>query len=99
MSITASSAPVVTRNDDRQRYELRLGDELLSFADFSEVPGAIVVPHVETVLHQRENGYSSMLMAGVVDDLTARSLKIVPHCRVARSYVQSLPNAAELIAG
>jgi predicted GNAT family acetyltransferase len=98
MSSTASSDRVVTRNDDRQRYELHVDDELISIADFSEIPGAIVVPHVETAPQHRGNGFSSTLMAGVIDDLTQRSLKIVPHCPFARSYVRGLPNADELIA-
>ena len=86
----------VSRRDDR--YELHDGDELLSFAPYSEVDGVIVMPHVETRVQHRGNGYSSVLMAGVVDDVRARGVTIDPICWVARQYVAVLPDAADLTA-
>lgn len=88
----------VTRNDQAGRYELRIDGNVVSEADFSERPGAIVVPHVETVLRHRGNGYAAMLMDGVIDDLRGRSLKIVPLCPFARAHVEARPDADELIA-
>jgi uncharacterized protein len=87
----------VTRSGDRAQYELHDGDELLSFAPFSERDGVVTVPHVETRLQHRGNGYSSALMAGVVDDLRTRGLRIDPICPVARRYVQALPDADTLM--
>ncbi|MGB0111714.1 MAG: GNAT family N-acetyltransferase [Ilumatobacteraceae bacterium] len=95
--VTPTGGSVVRRNDERQRYELHVDGTLVSFADFSERPDAIVVPHVETDPRFRGRGHSSTLMAGVVDDLKARSIKIVPHCPFARSFVEALPDADELI--
>jgi predicted GNAT family acetyltransferase len=89
---------IVHRNDDEGRYELRIDGELVSYADFRERPGAIVVPHVETKPDQRGNGYSTTLMEGVVDDIIARSLKIVPLCPVAHAHVAARPDADQLIA-
>ena len=86
----------VSRRDDR--YELRDGDELLSFASYSETDGVVVVPYVETQVQHRGNGYSSMLMAGVVDDLRARQMRIDARCWVAREYVTGLDDADELMA-
>jgi predicted GNAT family acetyltransferase len=96
----ASDAPPpagrrVERRSDR--YELRDGDELLSFADFSEADDVVTIPHVETVLHHRGNGYSTVLMAGVVDDLRARHVRIEPICPVARAYVERQPDADALL--
>jgi predicted GNAT family acetyltransferase len=88
----------VTRNDEQDRYELHVAGELVSIADFRERPGAIVVPHVETKPAHRGNGYAEQLMAGVVDDLIARSLKIVPLCPFANQYVSGRPDADDLIA-
>lgn len=92
----ARSDLLVSRRDDR--YELHHGDELLSFAPYTEVDGVVVVPHVETRVRHRGNGYSSVLMAGVVDDLRARGLRIDPICWVARQYVDALDDADELTA-
>lgn len=87
---------VVSRRDDR--YELRDGDELLSFAAYSEADDVVIVPHVETRVRHRGNGYSSVLMAGIVDDLRTRGLRIDPICWVARQYVAELPDASDLTA-
>lgn len=87
----------VTRSGDRAQYELYDGDELLSFAPFSEHDGVVTVPHVETRIQHRRNGYSSALMAGVVDDLRARGVRIDPICPVARRHVRALPDADELM--
>jgi predicted GNAT family acetyltransferase len=97
MTDTSSDLHVV-RRDDRGRYELYDGDEVLSFADFVETDGVIVVPYVETLARHRGNGHSSRLMAGVVDDLRTRGLRIDPVCPVARRYVQALPDADQLMA-
>ena len=88
----------VSRHEDRAQYELYDGDELLSFATFTEIDGVVIVPHVETRPQHRGNDYSSVLMEGVVDDLRARRLRINPICWVARGYVEVLPDADELMA-
>ena len=87
----------VSRRDDRAQYELYDGDELLSFATFTETDGVVTVPHVETRPQHRGNDYSSVLMEGVVDDLRARRLRIDPVCWVARRHVEALPDADELM--
>jgi uncharacterized protein len=93
---SASPAPRVERR--ARRYELLDGDEVLSFADCSEADGVVTVPYLETAPRHRRRGYSSMLMAGVVDDLRTRNLRIEPICHVARSYVEALPDADTLLA-
>lgn len=87
----------ISRSGDRAQYELYDGDELLSFAPFSERDGVVTVAHVETRVQHRGNGYSSALMAGLVDDLRTRGMSIDPVCPVARRYVQALPDADELM--
>ncbi len=89
----------VSRCDDRAQYELHDGDELLSYATFTEIDGVVIVPHVETRPQHRGNDYSSVLMEGVVDDLRARGLRINPICWVAHRYVEVLPDADDLMAG
>lgn len=87
----------VSRCDDRAQYELYDGDELLSYATFTEINGVVIVPHVETRPQHRGNDYSSVLMQGVVDDLRAGGLRINPICWVARRYVEVLPDADDLM--
>jgi predicted GNAT family acetyltransferase len=87
----------VSRCDDRAQYELHDGDELLTFAPFTEADGVLTVPHIETLVQHRCNGYSSILMDGLIDDLRSRGLRIEPTCVVVRGYVRALPDADELM--
>jgi predicted GNAT family acetyltransferase len=79
------------------RYELLDGDELLSYADCSESDGVVTIPYIETIPRHRRQGYSSLLMAGVVKDLRERNLRAHATCPVARAYIAALPDADELL--
>jgi uncharacterized protein len=96
-SSTEAGRLSVSRHDDRARYELHDGDDLLSFAPFTESDGVMTVPHIETLVQHRGHGYSSILMDGLVTDLRSRGLRIEPTCVVVRGYVRALPDADELM--
>ena len=95
MDSDADSAPVVTRDDDRNRYELAVGGAVVAFADFSPADNTITIPYIETDVRHRGNGYSSMLMDGVADDLRARGMRVRATCPVARAHLAE--HAAELL--
>lgn len=88
----------VTRNEEAHRYELHVDGELVGLADYRERPGAVVVPHVETFPQHRGQGYAARLMDGIVDDLRARALKIVPLCPYAAAYMSERPELDDLVA-
>jgi uncharacterized protein len=91
----SNTEPRITRHDDRGRYELDIGDEVISFADFSLDGDVVTIPYIETAVRHRNRGYSSMLMDGVVDDLRSRGLQVRATCPVARAHIAS--HAAELL--
>ncbi len=96
--MTDRPTPEITRNEARGRYELRADGELLSWARYTVDGNVVTVPHVETEIRHRGHNFSATLMAGVVEDLRARDLRIEPLCWVARSYVESLADAETLLA-
>ena len=89
------SPGTVTRHDDRGRYEFEIDGEIIAFADFSADGDRITIPYIETALQHRGNGYSSVLMNGVIDDLRARGIQVRATCSVARAHIAA--NAAELL--
>ena len=94
MDSDAGSAPSVTRHDDRGRYELVVGGDVVAFAEFS--PGDVItIPYIETDVRHRGNGYSSLLMDGVIDDLRSRGVQVRATCSVARAHLAQ--HAAELL--
>lgn len=85
----------VTRHDDRGRYELDVGGQVVAFADFSQQDDRITIPHIETDPAHRRKGYSSMLMDGVIDDLRDRGQLVRATCPVAHAHLAA--NASELL--
>lgn len=77
----------VSRSDDRSRWELTVDGAVVSFADFTEQEDRLTIPYIETAPEHRNNGYSSALMDGVVDDLRARGLTVRATCPVARAHL------------
>jgi len=90
-----ADARAVTRHDDRGRYELRIDGDVVSFAVFSERDGTVTIPHIETDVRHRGNGYAAMLMDGVIDDLRTRTVLVRATCPVAHAHLVS--HAPELL--
>ena len=85
----------VTRHDDRGRYELDIGDEVVAFAEFSTSGEMITIPYIETAPQHRNKGYSSLLKDGVIDDHRARDIQVRATCSVARAHLAT--HAADLL--
>jgi predicted GNAT family acetyltransferase len=95
MDTGANTDPAITRHDDRGRYELDIGGEVVSFAEFSRNGDVVTIPYIETAVRHRNRGYSSRLMDGVIDDLRSRGLQVRATCPVARAHIAT--HAAELL--
>lgn len=88
---------VVDRPDAR-RYELRRGDEVISFATYRLADGVVTIPHVETHWEYRGRGFADTLMAGIVDDARDRDLRIRAVCPFAAAFVRGYEPAHALLA-
>ncbi|MEM9201785.1 MAG: GNAT family N-acetyltransferase [Actinomycetota bacterium] len=87
----------VRDNPDRQRYELVVGDEIVSIADYHLRGDSVVVPHVETNPAHRGQGNADRLMAGMLDDLRVTGRTIVPLCPFAADYIEQHPDQQDLL--
>ncbi len=88
---------VVDRPDD-QRYELHLDGTRVGLADYSLRDGVMTIPHVETDPAHRGRKFAARLMAGVLDDVRARSLTVRPLCPYADAYMRRNPDTDDLRA-
>lgn len=95
MDTDSSASQSITRHDDRGRFELEVDGDVVAFADFSQCDDVITIPYIETDVRHRGNGYSAVLMDGVVNDIRARNAKVRATCPVARSHI--VANAPELL--
>ena len=87
----------VTDNPGAQRYEGRVGDDLAGTVDYYLRPGRITVVHTDVTEGFAGEGIGSRLVAGMLDDIRARGLKVVPLCPFTRSYIERHPEYADLV--
>ncbi len=86
--MTELERPAVIENSHLGRFELLQRGEVVSFANYTEREGSIVVPHVETVVEHRGNGYAAQLMEGLLAILREDGRTIVPLCPFAARHIR-----------
>lgn len=94
-----SDSLVVRDNTKNARFELvdSADASLRSFANYSLRNGSVVIPHVETLVEHRGNGYAKRLMDGIMDDLRETGRFILPLCPFAAQYVRERPDTHNLL--
>jgi uncharacterized protein len=85
-------------NPEEQRYEARLGSEVVGYSAYRLEPGRITVVHTEVDPEFEGKGIASRLVAGELDDIRSRGLELVPICPFVRSYLERHPEHADLVA-
>jgi predicted GNAT family acetyltransferase len=93
----ATSSNAVRNNTALHRYELDVGGTI-AFANYRTAPGAIVITHTETPVQLRGRGIASKLMQGVLEQIRAEGLKIIPGCSFAADYLAKHPQEQDLLA-
>ena len=87
----------VLDNPEKSRFELE-EQGLVAFADYRLHGDRMAIPHVEAPPALRGTGAAGRLMAGVLDILRERSLKVVPICPYAAAFIQRHPEYQDLAA-
>lgn len=87
----------VTDHAALQRFELE-EDGRLAFADYREMDGVLMLPHVEAHPDLRGKGTAGRLMEGVLEIARARGLKVTPICGYAVAYLQRHPEHQDLLS-
>ena len=88
----------VIDNEARTRYELWLGEELAGTIRYRPSEEAVALIHTELAPEFEGQGLGSKLVAGALDDLRGRGLRVIPICRFVRSYLERHPEHADLVA-
>ncbi len=84
----------VSRNEARNRYELRLDGEVVGIADFVMDGDVMVLPHTVIDPDRRGHGLGDLLVAGVLADARERRNTVDPQCWFVREYLHRHPEAA-----
>lgn len=89
----------LSRNDDAERYEIRLGGHRVGLADFYRRGDVVVIPHTETSPEFGGRGLASQLVRYCLDDIRAQGLRVEPACPFVAAYIRKNPEYADLLSG
>jgi len=89
---------LVRDNPDEQRYELLVNGELVGELVYRLRDSRITLLHTEVSPSVEGQGLGGRLVAGALDDIRARGLRVVPVCPFVRAYLRRHPDAADLVA-
>ena len=89
--------PRVVDNPEASRYELWLGERRAGVIEYRSKPGTVLLVHTEVEPDFEGQGLGARLVAGALDDIRARGLKLVPLCPFVRSYLRHHPDHGDLV--
>jgi predicted GNAT family acetyltransferase len=95
----SSDSVRVVHNEDRKRFELRDGDEVIGVAAYAVVPGAgdepdrVVLFHTEVSPEYEGQGLGGRLAAHALDSTVASGRVVVALCPYIKAYVRHHPDA------
>jgi predicted GNAT family acetyltransferase len=95
--VRADDLTVVHRPEER-RYELLLGGERAGELVYrARGDDVIALLHTEVEPKLQHRGLGSTLVAGALDDVRARGLRVVPVCPFVAAYVNRHPPYGDLV--
>jgi uncharacterized protein len=87
----------VRDNPGESRYELVLDEQVVGEIAYRLTPDHMVLIHTEVLPSFENKGLGARLVAGALDDIRARGLRVVPFCPFVRSYIRRHPDYADLV--
>jgi hypothetical protein len=83
----------------RDRFEARLGDEVVGIIDYRRArDGAVALTHAEVVPRYGGRGIGTVMVRAALDDLAGRDERILPLCSFVRAFVHDNPAYRRLVA-
>ena len=95
--MTEPSVAPIRDNIARSRFELD-ADGVTAFMNYTLAGNVMSLDHTETPFEARGRGIASRLVAGALDQIRARGLKIVPRCPFVRVFVGKHREYRDLVA-
>ena len=83
----------------RQRYEARLGDRVVGFAEYRAVRGRLILFHTEVDPAFEGHGVGGRLASGALDDIRTRGLRVTVKCPFITAFMERHPEYQDLGAG
>ena len=88
----------VRKAEERHRYELVRGDEVLGVADYRVEGDEVIFPHTEIRSDLRGQGLGEVLVRGAMEDVRASGRTVVPRCWFVVEFLELHPEFSDLRA-
>jgi uncharacterized protein len=82
---------VISDNRDAQRYEARLGEDLVGYLAYDLEEGQIALLHTEVDREAKGQGIGSKLVAAALEDVRDRGLSTKVVCPFVRAFLRRHP--------
>ena len=89
--------PTVRDNPEEERFELRLGDELVGILEYRGRGRDRALTHTEIFEGHEGQGLAKHLVQAALDDLRERDLRIVPVCPYVRRFLEDHREYVDLV--
>ncbi|HEX4552941.1 MAG TPA: GNAT family N-acetyltransferase [Xanthobacteraceae bacterium] len=86
----------VRDNSAFHRFELEI-DGRTAYAYYQMAPGVITLTHTEVPPELGGRGVGSALVRGVLDEVRARGLKVIPKCPFVSAFMARHPEFNDLL--
>ncbi len=87
MSPDTTTDVQVVDNPDAQRFEARLGGRVVGFSQYRRVEDRVVFIHTEVDPAVEGRGVGSRLVAGALDDVRGRGLRVTAQCPFVAAFI------------
>jgi predicted GNAT family acetyltransferase len=91
-----TESPVVDNAAER-RYELHVGNDVAGIIRYVVAPASLTLVPTDIDPAYEGRGLGSVLVAGALDDIRARGLRVVPLCPFVRAFLERHPEYADLV--
>jgi uncharacterized protein len=88
----------VVDNPAKRRYEVMVDGEVAGASYYRDVDDVRVLTHTEVADEFEGQGVGSRLIAGALDEIRARGLRVTPLCPFAAAYIERHPEYVDLVA-
>ena len=87
----------VVNNEAGQRFEIRLPDGAVAFADYRTMAGRVMFPHTVVPPAHEGRGLASALARASLAWAREQGLQVIPQCSFYLRYMQRHPETHDLV--
>jgi uncharacterized protein len=89
--------PRVVRNEDTDRFEIYVGDELAGFVQYLSAGQLIELIHTEVDPKFQREGLAAQLVRAALDTARAEKLSVLPFCPYINRWISQHPEYTDLV--